>query len=104
MSWKRFRSSQRGSIAKDQQDPANLLTRCDVSDALCKMSSGKAKNGGFLSGLTMWSPQRQEGKTKIVGPAYTVRYAPLDDPAPKYPTHYVSSCRTIVLRRGVLTI
>ena len=61
---------------------------CDVSDALCKL---KYRNGGFLSGLTLWSPQRQEGETKIVGPAYTVKYAPLDDPAPKHPTHYVGS-------------
>lgn len=61
--------------------------RCDVSDALCKLGH---RNGGFLPGLTMWSPQRQDGPTKIVGPAYTVRYAPLDDPTPKHPTHYVS--------------
>lgn len=61
---------------------------CDVSDALCKL---KFRNGGFLSGLTMWSPQRQDGDTKMVGQAYTVQYAPLDDPRPKYPTHYVCS-------------
>jgi len=63
-------------------------TSCDVSDALCKL---KYRNGGFLSGLTMWSPQRQDGPTKIVGPAYTVQYVPLDDPKPKYPTHYIDS-------------
>lgn len=62
--------------------------RCDVSDALCKL---KFPNGGFLSGLTMWSPQRQDGPTKIIGPAYTVKYQPKDDPAPKHPTHYVSA-------------
>ncbi|KAI0908327.1 RraA-like protein [Ustulina deusta] len=61
-------------------------TTCDVSDALCKL---KYRNGGFLSGLTMWSPLRQDGNTKIVGPAYTVKYVPLDDPAPKHPTHYI---------------
>lgn len=60
---------------------------CDVSDALIKL---KYRNGGFLSGLTMWSPQRQDGDTKIVGPAYTVQYVPLDDPRPKHPSHYVS--------------
>jgi len=59
---------------------------CDVSDALCKL---KFRNGVFLSGLTMWSPCRQEGDTKVVGPAYTVQYVPLDDPSPKHPTHYV---------------
>ncbi|KAK4231152.1 RraA-like protein [Podospora fimiseda] len=63
-------------------------TTCDVSDALIKL---KFRNGGFLSGLTMWSPQRQDGPTKIVGPAYTVEYAPLSDPRPKYPTHYIDS-------------
>ncbi|KAK0734790.1 RraA-like protein [Lasiosphaeria miniovina] len=63
-------------------------TTCDVSDALCKL---KFRNGGFLSGLTMWSPQRQDGPTKIVGPAYTVQYVPLDDPRPKHPAHYIDS-------------
>jgi regulator of RNase E activity RraA len=38
----------------------------------------------------MWSPHRQEGLTKIVGPAYTVQYAPKDDERPKWPSHYVS--------------
>ncbi|KAI1140974.1 RraA-like protein [Hypoxylon sp. FL0543] len=63
-------------------------TTCDVSDALCKL---KYRNGGFLSGLTMWSPQRQDGPTKIIGPAYTVKYVPLDDPAPKHPSHYIDA-------------
>lgn len=57
-----------------------------MSDALVKL---KFPNGGFLSGLTLWSPERQAGDTKIVGPAYTVKYAPLDDPAPKIASHYV---------------
>ncbi|ORY55294.1 ribonuclease E inhibitor RraA/Dimethylmenaquinone methyltransferase [Pseudomassariella vexata] len=71
-------------IIKELQE----FTTCDVSDALCKL---KYRNGGFLSGLTMWSPQRQDGPTKIVGPAYTVKYVPLADPAPKHPTHYIDS-------------
>ncbi|KAI1186915.1 RraA-like protein [Nemania serpens] len=74
----------------ESQDPIvralQNYTTCDVSDALCKL---KSRNGGFLSGLTMWSPLRQDGPTKIVGPAYTVKYVPLGDPAPKYPTHYI---------------
>ncbi|KAI1163553.1 RraA-like protein [Nemania serpens] len=74
----------------ESQDPIvralQNYTTCDVSDALCKL---KYRNGGFLSGLTMWSPLRQDGPTKIVGPAYTVKYVPLGDPAPKYPTHYI---------------
>lgn len=72
-------------------DAHNETCSCDVSDALCKL---KFRNGGFLSGLTMWSPQRQDGDTKIVGPAYTVQYAPLDDPRQKHPTHYVCSVLT----------
>ncbi|RYP09469.1 hypothetical protein DL765_008419 [Monosporascus sp. GIB2] len=75
-----------------QQDPIvkalQEFTTCDVSDALCKLGQ---PHGGFLPGLTMWSPQRQDGPTKIVGPAYTVKYMPLDDPAPKHPTHYIDS-------------
>ncbi|KAH8879516.1 RraA-like protein [Thozetella sp. PMI_491] len=63
-------------------------TSCDVSDALTKL---KYRNGGFLSGLTMWSPHHVEGETKIVGPAYTVQYAFNEDPAPKHPTHYIDS-------------
>ena len=60
--------------------------RCDVADALVKL---KIHNGGFLPGITLWSPQRQDGPTKIVGPAYTVQYAPKDDERPKWPSHYV---------------
>ena len=60
---------------------------CDCSDALLKLNY---RNGGFLSGPTMYSPKRQEGSTKIIGPAYTVKYAPLSDPAPKVANHYVS--------------
>ncbi|TLD33811.1 hypothetical protein PspLS_00962 [Pyricularia sp. CBS 133598] len=63
-------------------------TTCDVSDALAKL---KFRNGGFLSGLTMWSPERQSGTTKIVGPAYTVKYVSNDDPTPKLASHYIDS-------------
>ncbi|KAF2116427.1 ribonuclease E inhibitor RraA/Dimethylmenaquinone methyltransferase [Lophiotrema nucula] len=62
------------------------FTTCDISDALCAL---KYPNGGFLSGLAMWSPERQSDSTKIVGPAYTVKYVPLDDPASKLSTHYI---------------
>jgi regulator of RNase E activity RraA len=67
---------------------ARILTtpRCDVADALVKL---KIHHGGFLPGITMWSPQRQDGDTKIVGPAYTVQYAPQDNERPKWPSHYV---------------
>ncbi|KAK6820786.1 hypothetical protein PG987_015186 [Apiospora arundinis] len=61
-----------GNTTMTQQDIIKALheyTTCDVSDALCKLNY---RNGGFLPGLTMWSPQRQDGPTKIVGPAYMV--------------------------------
>lgn len=48
-------------------------------------------NGGFLAGITLWSPERQAGATKIVGPAYTVKYALNSDPAPKVAGHYIDS-------------
>lgn len=69
-------------------DQLKQFTTCDVSNALIKL---KYRNGGFLSGLTLWSPERQAGDTRIVGPAYTVKYAPLSNPAPKHPAHYIDS-------------
>lgn len=66
------------------------FTTCDVSDALLKL---KYRNGGFLAGPTMWSPRRQDGDTKIIGRAYTVKYARNDDPAPKATSHYVRARR-----------
>lgn len=65
------------------------IDSCDVSDALCKIMNKKSPNGGFLAGLTMYSPERQAGETKIVGPAYTVRYQRNEDPEPKLSSHYV---------------
>ena len=60
---------------------------CDVADALLKL---KVPHGGFLAGLTMWSPQRQEGPTKIIGPAYTVKYVRKTyENEPKPAGHYV---------------
>lgn len=41
----------------------------------------------------MWSPVRQEGQTKIIGPAYTVKYVPVDSPDPKLTSHYVTVAR-----------
>lgn|SRR5688572_6461157 len=66
---------------------ANGECRCDVSDALCKLGH---PSGGFLPGITMWSPERQMGATKIVGPAYTVKYVHAESAEPKLDSHYVS--------------
>merc|ERR1711939_813610 len=79
--------------AKMSSDPIvqQLLnfTACDVSDALLKL---KHPHGGFLSGISLWSPERQVGNTKIVGKAYTVRYVlNSDTEAPTFEDgHYVS--------------
>ncbi|KXJ94048.1 ribonuclease E inhibitor RraA/Dimethylmenaquinone methyltransferase [Microdochium bolleyi] len=80
-------SHSRDPVVQALQD----YTTCDVSDALCKLDKVRYRHGGFLPGLSMWSPLRQAGPTKIVGPAYTVKYLPLDDPAGKHPTHYIDS-------------
>lgn len=37
----------------------------------------------------MFSPLRREGDTKIIGRAYTVLYADIDDARPKLSSHYV---------------
>jgi len=64
-------------------------TSCDVADALLKL---KVPHGGFLAGLTMWSPHRQEGPTKIVGPAYTVKYVRKNyEREPKLAGHYIDT-------------
>lgn len=67
-------------------DKLKQYTTCDVSNALVKL---KHPAGGFLPGLTLWSPDRQAGDTRIVGPAYTVQYAAHSDPAPSVATHYI---------------
>ncbi|KAK4955184.1 hypothetical protein LTR10_007379 [Elasticomyces elasticus] len=64
-------------------------TSCDVADALSKL---KVPHGGFLAGLTMWSPKRQEGSAKIVGPAYTVQYVRKNyENEPQPSGHYIDS-------------
>ncbi|KAL3462655.1 ribonuclease E inhibitor RraA/Dimethylmenaquinone methyltransferase, partial [Aspergillus heterothallicus] len=60
---------------------------CDVADGLSKL---KHPNGGFLEGLTMYSPEFQAGDTKIVGQAFTVKFVPkTDDVAPKLEGNYI---------------
>ena len=60
---------------------------CDISDALLKLQH---PHGGFLPGISMWSPTRQEGDTKIIGPAYTVKFVRSHiTNAPKPANHYV---------------
>lgn len=62
--------------------------RCDISDALLKLGH---PSGGFLPDITMWSPRRQEGDTKVIGPAYTVKFVRnIHVNAPKLEPPYVS--------------
>ncbi|OCF31437.1 hypothetical protein I317_07706 [Kwoniella heveanensis CBS 569] len=62
---------------------------CDVSDALLKL---KHPHGGFLADIVMYSPQMQSGDTKIVGPAYTVKFVKNNHVnAPKPPNNYIDT-------------
>ncbi|KAK9244534.1 ribonuclease E inhibitor RraA/Dimethylmenaquinone methyltransferase [Lipomyces tetrasporus] len=49
---------------------------CDIGDALIKL---KYPYGGFLDGITMFSPERQAGSTKIFGEAITVKMVDAND-------------------------
>ncbi|RFU29409.1 hypothetical protein B7463_g6923, partial [Scytalidium lignicola] len=64
------------------------LEKCDISDALLAL---KYPNGGFLADIILWSPQRQDGTTRIVGPAYTVQYVPKGSQTLTNQGHYIDS-------------
>lgn len=74
----------------DPKDIINGLQKwgaCDVADGLSKL---KYPNGGFLEGLTIYSPEFQSGETRLIGQAYTVKFAPkTDEAAPKLQGNYV---------------
>ncbi len=75
----------------NQEDIINRLQKwgaCDVADGLSKL---KYPNGGFLEGLTMYSPEFQPGETKLIGQAHTVKFVPkTDEAAPKVQGNYVN--------------
>ena len=51
----------------------------------------------------MWSPQRQEGPTRLVGPAYTVKYVRKNhDTDPILRGHYVSLLQSCILLSPLL--
>lgn len=58
------------------------FTPCDVSDALVKFG---VANGGYLPNLVLRSGH------SVVGPAYTVLYAPKSDPRPAVAQLYIDS-------------
>lgn len=65
---------------------------CQVADALLKL---KHPHGGNLADLMMYSPGWLDEDTKIVGPAYTVKFVSQDDTsAPRIDGHYVSPYQT----------
>lgn len=55
---------------------------CDIADALIKFGDA---HGGFLPNLTQYSFSKQS----FHGPAFTVTYAPLDDPRPAVKGTYI---------------
>ncbi|OJJ08157.1 hypothetical protein ASPVEDRAFT_155873 [Aspergillus versicolor CBS 583.65] len=73
--------------SEDIIDRLKLWGACDVADGLSKL---KYPNGGFLEGLTIYSPEFQSGETKIVGQAFTVKFVPkTDEAAPKLSGNYI---------------
>ncbi|KAI4858802.1 RraA-like protein [Hypoxylon rubiginosum] len=59
---------------------------CDIGDALVKL---KYPFGGFLDGITMWSPDRRAGQAKMFGPAITVKMVEMSDQSsPSPPRHF----------------
>ncbi|KAK9236140.1 ribonuclease E inhibitor RraA/Dimethylmenaquinone methyltransferase [Lipomyces kononenkoae] len=62
------------------------FTTCDIGDALIKL---KYPYGGFLDGISMFSPERQAGSTKIFGEAITVKMVDASDKtSPSLPKHF----------------
>jgi hypothetical protein len=65
----------------------STYSTCDISDAMLKLG---IPTGGFLPGLSLWSPHRQEGPTRVAGPAYTVKFVKNHQTnAPVLAEHYV---------------
>ncbi|ODV60328.1 bifunctional 4-hydroxy-4-methyl-2-oxoglutarate aldolase/oxaloacetate decarboxylase [Ascoidea rubescens DSM 1968] len=91
-------ASQKFSLQESQKiiDFLSNYTPCDVSDALVKYG---VKNGGYFPNLVQRSPTETNRKT-VVGLAYTVLYAPLDDPRPAVKTNYIDS----VSKNSIVTI
>ncbi|KAK4500184.1 hypothetical protein PRZ48_008370 [Zasmidium cellare] len=62
-------------------------TACDVADGLSSLGE---THGGFLEGITMFSPEFQSGSTKIVGKAFTVKMVLKSETnAPKVQGNYI---------------
>jgi hypothetical protein len=78
-------------MSAKSQDPISTAlssySTYDISDALLKLG---IPTGGFPPGISLWSPQRQEGPTRVAGPAYTVKFVRNHQTnAPVLAKHYV---------------
>ncbi|KAI1387015.1 RraA-like protein [Hypoxylon trugodes] len=58
---------------------------CDIGDALVKL---KYPFGGFLDGITMWSPDRRAGQARMFGPVITVKMVVVSDRASPTPAQH----------------
>ncbi|KAK7216230.1 hypothetical protein V2G26_004233 [Clonostachys chloroleuca] len=68
-------------------DRLKQWSSCDVSDGLSKLGHA---HGGFLEGINLYSPDFVTGDTKIVGPAFTVKFEPKSNTsAPKVKGNYI---------------
>lgn len=64
-------------------------TPCDVADALVKYG---VPHGGYIPHLVQYSkPADAAAASSVAGRAYTVEYAPLDDPRPAVKGGYIDS-------------
>jgi hypothetical protein len=78
-------------MSKQPQEPIGTFlskySTCDISDALLRLG---ILTGGFLPSLSLWSPHRKEGPTRVAGPAYTVKFVRNHQKnAPVLAEHYV---------------
>ncbi|KAH8807399.1 ribonuclease E inhibitor RraA/Dimethylmenaquinone methyltransferase [Xylogone sp. PMI_703] len=70
-------------------DALSEFTSCDISDALMKLD---VPYGGYLQGISMYSPERETGPAKIFGPAFTVHTVlESDTNAPTPAGHFVDA-------------
>jgi regulator of RNase E activity RraA len=78
------------SYADKHTQALEHYTPCDVADALVKYG---LPHGGYIPNLVQYSKNRTEtaAPATAVGRAYTVLYAPLDDPRPAVKGGYIDT-------------
>lgn len=83
-------SSSTKSPSKTISKTLAQYTPCDVADALVKYG---VPHGGYIPHLVQFSKPKaaSEDSGSVSGPAYTVEYAPLDDPRPAVKGGYIDS-------------